>query len=308
MPAHNAVKTIERALSSVTAQRLLPGTVIVTDDGSSDATGDVARRLGATVLRVDRPRGAGAARNIGLRAADTSYCAFLDADDAWGPRHLETLRAATISHPDAALWLSGSVRETAPGTYAGEVRASEQSRAVTVLELLTRVAKPTTSASLVRRDVALAAGGFPEHEDYRPSSCEDLDLWLRLAEHSQVWALSTVTARYAVSDAKRDSARLAANERARIRTVERAIHAADLDDDQTQQVWAATWLDLGKWYLKHGRGRDARDRFLRCWRARPRDIASLPWVLLALLPHTVHHALRQAARRGRRVHAVPERG
>src|SRR5690348_2879056 len=43
--------------------------VIVVDDGSTDATGDVARALGAKVIRHPVNRGLAAARNSGTRAA-----------------------------------------------------------------------------------------------------------------------------------------------------------------------------------------------------------------------------------------------
>jgi mycofactocin glycosyltransferase len=57
-------------------------TVIVVDDGSPDpeAIIAVARQLGARYLRHPEQRGPAAARNTGLRAANTRLVAFLDAD------------------------------------------------------------------------------------------------------------------------------------------------------------------------------------------------------------------------------------
>jgi glycosyltransferase involved in cell wall biosynthesis len=52
IPVLDGATTLPRALSGVAAQRpLRAAQVIVVDDGSSDGSGDVAQRLGATVLR-----------------------------------------------------------------------------------------------------------------------------------------------------------------------------------------------------------------------------------------------------------------
>ncbi len=54
--------------------------VIVVDDGSSDGSADVARALGARVEHTGDHTGAGAARNVGARAATQPVVLFVDAD------------------------------------------------------------------------------------------------------------------------------------------------------------------------------------------------------------------------------------
>ncbi len=61
--------------------------VIVADNGSSDDTADVARRLGALVVTETRP-GYGAAVHAGLLAATSEYVAFMDGDDSFDPLEL----------------------------------------------------------------------------------------------------------------------------------------------------------------------------------------------------------------------------
>jgi glycosyltransferase involved in cell wall biosynthesis len=63
IPALNAEKSIARVVAD-TRKELEP--VLVIDDGSSDATGEVARAVGATVLRHDVNRGKGAALKTGF--------------------------------------------------------------------------------------------------------------------------------------------------------------------------------------------------------------------------------------------------
>jgi glycosyltransferase involved in cell wall biosynthesis len=68
--------------------------VIVVDDGSSDGTGELARELGAVVVRHGVNRGLGAAVRTGLRAAveaGASSVAYLDADLEYAPEDIPAL-------------------------------------------------------------------------------------------------------------------------------------------------------------------------------------------------------------------------
>lgn len=66
--------------------------VIVVDNGSADDTADVARELGATVVREDRP-GYGAAVHAGLLAATAEFVAVMDGDGSFDSRDLPGLLA-----------------------------------------------------------------------------------------------------------------------------------------------------------------------------------------------------------------------
>ena len=92
IPAYNAAQTIEATLRSVLSQTLLPGQVIVVDDGSDDETGSLAMAMGGLVNVIRQPNGGqGSARNLGLLASDATILVFLDADDLLLPNALETL-------------------------------------------------------------------------------------------------------------------------------------------------------------------------------------------------------------------------
>ncbi len=91
IPVWNRAHIVDKAIASVLAQDLPAGDwsmkVIVVDDGSTD---DLARALHpygvrVTCIRHDRNKGAAAARNTGIAAADGDYVAFLDSDDTWLP-------------------------------------------------------------------------------------------------------------------------------------------------------------------------------------------------------------------------------
>src|SRR5262249_22905464 len=72
--------------------------IVVIDDGSTDATAEIAAAAGVRLERQPQ-RGAGAARNAGLALARGDFVAFLDADDLWTEGRLAAQLRAAASHP-----------------------------------------------------------------------------------------------------------------------------------------------------------------------------------------------------------------
>lgn len=78
--AYNAADTIEDCLTSLDGLTYPDVEVIVVNDGSRDATGDIAREYSGVVV-LDVPNGGlSAARNAGLAAATGEIVAYTDAD------------------------------------------------------------------------------------------------------------------------------------------------------------------------------------------------------------------------------------
>lgn len=97
IPAYNAANTIAETLRSVLEQTWTALEVVVVDDGSRDATAEVAERAagGDPRVRVLRQANGGvaAARNAGVAAATGAFIAPVDADDVWRPEKLEAQMA-----------------------------------------------------------------------------------------------------------------------------------------------------------------------------------------------------------------------
>jgi len=183
VPVYNRAYLLERALGSVFSQRpTLPAEVLVVDDGSDDDTSEVARRLGARVVRHQENRGLAAARNTGLRETSQPWVALLDSDDEWLPDHLAGLWRLRGDH---ALVAGAALRcgmHPLKDKYHGPTTRSPK-----VLHSGDQLVCPENiipvSASMVKREVAIEAGGFQA----RHGVSEDLDLWLRvLAGHTAI--------------------------------------------------------------------------------------------------------------------------
>jgi glycosyltransferase involved in cell wall biosynthesis len=94
VPAYNAADTLSLCLSAL-ARQDFPAEdyeVVVVDDGSTDATADVARRSGVRVFSQPNA-GPAAARNHGAQEARGEFLLFTDADCAPVPGWVRALTA-----------------------------------------------------------------------------------------------------------------------------------------------------------------------------------------------------------------------
>lgn len=85
IPVYNAGEYLEECLGSILEGSKSNIEVICVDDGSTDESSEILKRFAEKDHRVrvyrTENRGAGAARNEGLKHAKGEYCSFLDADD-----------------------------------------------------------------------------------------------------------------------------------------------------------------------------------------------------------------------------------
>lgn len=82
---------------------------IIVDNGSTDATADIADQLGALVV-VETTRGFGAACWAGLQAAESEIVCFMDCDASLDPRALPTV-AEPVERGEADLVIGERVAE-----------------------------------------------------------------------------------------------------------------------------------------------------------------------------------------------------
>lgn len=92
VPVRDGERYIADALASLARNARSDIEVIVVDDGSVDATGQIAADFaGVSVMRHDAPVGLADARNAGLTLASGRYVTFMDGDDWVAPGYLARL-------------------------------------------------------------------------------------------------------------------------------------------------------------------------------------------------------------------------
>jgi glycosyltransferase involved in cell wall biosynthesis len=196
IPLFNKAGFVSAAIRSVLHQSLVPEEIIVVDDGSSDEGGDIAAgvlRPCDTLLRVENA-GVSAARNLGFARSTGDLIALLDADDLWGPRHLEEIKRLVHQFPSCALWASAYCTfQDGAGTGGVSVSARQPLSCDFFGLSSTAPAQPFTSSNtVVARAVWSAVGGFP----IGIQRTEDMTFFARAGLESDVAFGSRVTAFY----------------------------------------------------------------------------------------------------------------
>lgn len=171
IPLYNKAEYIRRALDSVMAQGHQDFEIVVVDDGSTDNGAEVVSEYEDPRIRLIRQPNAGvsAARNAAVRAATSEFIALLDADDEWKPDFLETVLGLHAQFPQAGICGTAYV-EIHPGgslrhqNIPNEVAVNKDGSLIDFFTFSLSAEQPcNASSSLLRREVLLAVGGFPEN-------------------------------------------------------------------------------------------------------------------------------------------------
>jgi len=179
IPVYNGEHFIRESIESVFAQTFKDYELIVVDDGSTDNTLKIIGTFDDRLKCIHQPNaGPASARNRGYLHSNGEYLAFLDADDRWYPAMLEV--SVPILDADKKVGLTyadldlidqtGSVIERNYLTERGRRKRPKAS-------FIGFHSIPFPSASLKRRTIFAAAGGF-DTNFYQGG--EDVLLWAKM--------------------------------------------------------------------------------------------------------------------------------
>jgi glycosyltransferase involved in cell wall biosynthesis len=183
---------LPEAIESVFSQTYEDWELLLVDDGSTDASTQIAlsyaQRHPDKVRYLEHPghqnRAMSASRNLGIEHARGEYIAFLDADDVWLPGKLERQVALMEAHPEAGMlysnrqhWYSWTGEpEDVQRDFVPEMIGAGADALFEPPELLPALVRPPRSDTnpwgrattpcpsdfLVRREVVERVGGFEE--------------------------------------------------------------------------------------------------------------------------------------------------
>lgn len=198
IPAYNAASTIAEAVGSIQAQTLRDIRIVVVDDGSTDATGEILADLARQDSRIEvisTPNGGIVdALNIGLAACRAPYVARHDADDIAFPERLEKQLTYLRRHPGCIAVGTNAWHIDATGRRTGRrTHFDEGPVAPDPYWVPSREPYLMHPFLLVRRQALLDVGGY-RHVFHS----EDTDLYWRLMAHGELRNMAEILGEYRV--------------------------------------------------------------------------------------------------------------
>jgi len=185
----NAVKTLSRALASVTGPDQPPVELLVLDGGSTDGTVEVIRTFEDKIAFWSSHFDGGGvyALNEGVKRASGDIIVLLPADDWLEPGALHIVRDSFANNPGLGV-LSCGVRivnfDKKGVMHENAVFSSEEALAFTLEKI---IETPLTAARFITRRLYLAAGSW--NPEYQITS--DLDFLIKIYLMRPITAVST---------------------------------------------------------------------------------------------------------------------
>ena len=174
MPVHNGARWLADAIESVLAQDFTDFELILVDDASRDASGEImaaaaARDPRVRLLRLDTNVGLPTALNHGFAAARGELHSWTSDDNLLRPQMLTRLVAMLDMHPDADIAYADFTLIDDAGVELGRSRVGPIDRLLHGNNI--------GACFLYRARVTEALNGY----DSRLFGVEDYDFWLRAA-------------------------------------------------------------------------------------------------------------------------------
>jgi hypothetical protein len=206
MSVYNGERFLAEAVESVLSQTLAELELVVIDDGSDDSSprilAEYASRDPRVIVVRQANEGRAVALNRGFDLARAPFVARLDADDTALPARLQHQHQFLSEHAAVAI-VGGAVTfiDENSRPFAEVQYPLEDAEIRSAFASTTPLAHP---AVMIRRDAFRSAGGF------RPvfHEAEDVDLWLRIAEHHELANLPDVVVNYRLHPAQATMRRL----------------------------------------------------------------------------------------------------
>lgn len=188
IPTFNRAHVMMRAIDSVLNQTYKNFILHVVDDGSTDETQELLKKLcehpQVKIYHQDNS-GVSAARNLAAFNSTGEWISFLDSDDEWMPNKLEVQIKYLKENPELAflhseeLWIRNGVRVNP------KVKHLKSNENIFIRSLDFCIISPSTV--IMKRELFVKHQGF----DTSFTVCEDYDLWLKILLTDEIGFIST---------------------------------------------------------------------------------------------------------------------
>lgn len=195
IPTYNRADFLPKAIQSVLNQTYRNWEIIIIDDGSTDNTEGIVKSYKEARIRYILHKsnlGLSAARNTGIKNSRGEYIAFLDSDDEWFPEKI-SCQMNIFQKKDSKC----GVICTAGYRIKGNQIMSKKSVPINLDSFYEKFLFENitwTSNVLVKKECFKKAGLFDENLE----SCEDWDMWIRIAKYYKFIFLEMPLTKYVI--------------------------------------------------------------------------------------------------------------
>jgi glycosyltransferase involved in cell wall biosynthesis len=180
VPLYNKERSVSRAIESVLEQNYANFELIIVNDGSTDNSLDVIKKVKDERIKIINKKNGGvsSARNVGIENANTDWICFLDADDYWKPNHLEIIAELQSNYQEAKIYSTLVCENSEKGIQFIENSLPDDFEGY-INNYFSLASKGTifhSSSVCAYKKALLEIGSF----DTNLKHGEDLDVWFKL--------------------------------------------------------------------------------------------------------------------------------
>lgn len=196
IPLYNKEKYVANTLFTVFNQTFQDFEIVIVNDGSTDKSVEEVEKFNDSRIRLIYQENAGVseARNKGIAEAKYDLIAFLDADDEWKPKYLQTQYELFQKYPECSIFacnyeLKNTKGYLKPAIIRKLLFPETDGILTNYFEVASYSHPPISSISImVKKEAILSVGGFP----VGIKAGEDLLTWARLAVQYKI-AYNTIS-------------------------------------------------------------------------------------------------------------------
>lgn len=196
MPVYNGEAFLHEAVQSILNQTEPNFEFLIVDDGSTDQSRAILEEYAAqnTHIRLlfRQHEGLVPALNYGISQARAPLIARMDADDIAFPERLEKQADAMEANQKIGVLGTHILAIDAGGRPVRTFTPPVDHASLDASHIENRDPRIWHPSTMIRRNLLQDLGGYRPDYPY----CEDLDLWLRMAEHAELAHLPEVLLQY----------------------------------------------------------------------------------------------------------------
>lgn len=286
IPTYNRPHLISRAIQSVLNQTFQDFEIIVVDDGVIKRSESVIKNFDdkrIIYLQHDKTKGAGAARNTGIKQSKGEFLAFLDDDDEWLPEKISKQVRALESCDESVVLAFCGISEYDKTGKLLQVRLPHENGIVWPLKRVLHRPYFGTPTMMIRKKVT--DEGFVFDENLKKN--QEWDLQIRLLKIGKFYAINEALTRVNILG---ENEHMGGNANAKnmIDGFEMFIRKHYGDYKKNKKSLALRYFRLAELYFYDARFKQARKMFLLSWLNNPKYLVYLKHFLVSLLGYKVY--------------------